>query len=183
MSKIQYRSVADLKKLPNNPRTIKDKQFEILCDSINDNPEFFEARPILLSDRTGELIIIGGNQRYVAAKHLGLKEVPTFLFQGLDEEKEKELIIRDNVQNGDWDFDLLANDWSVEELNLWGVNIPNYSTDINLDNFFEDINEDKVDNKKKIILEYTDEEYELVKEELGKHGKTPEAAVFNLLGL
>lgn len=121
---MQYRKLNELKKLPNNPRIIRDKQFKTLCDSIRDNPKYFEARPIILSDRTGEMVIIAGNQRYEAAKSLKLKEVPTFLIEGLDEAKEREIIIRDNISNGEFDFDLLANEWSDLPLVEWGVDLP-----------------------------------------------------------
>jgi len=121
---MQYRKLNELKKLPNNPRIIRDKQFKTLCDSIRDNPKYFEARPLILSDRTGELVIIAGNQRYEAAKSLKLKEVPTFLIEGLDEAKEREIIIRDNISNGEFDFDLLANEWSDLPLVEWGVDLP-----------------------------------------------------------
>ena len=118
---ITYRKLSDLKKLPNNPRTITKKDFERLKQSVKDNPDYFEARPIILSDRTGELVIIAGNQRFEAAKALGMEKVPTFLLSGLSEAKEREIIIRDNVANGDWDMDILANEWNIEELQDWGV--------------------------------------------------------------
>lgn len=121
---MQYRKLNELKKLPNNPRIIRDKQFKTLCDSIRDNPKYFEARPIILSDRTGEMVIIAGNQRYEAAKSLKLKEVPTFLIEGLDEAKEREIIIRDNISNGEFDWDILANEWSDLPLVEWGVDLP-----------------------------------------------------------
>ena len=121
---MQYRKLNELKKLPNNPRFIRDKQFKTLCDSIRDNPKYFEARPIILSNRTGEMVIIAGNQRYEAAKSLKLKEVPTFLIEGLDEAKEREIIIRDNISNGEFDFDELANSWSDLPLVEWGVDLP-----------------------------------------------------------
>jgi hypothetical protein len=121
---MQYRKLNELKKLPNNPRIIRDKQFKTLCDSIRDNPKYFEARPIILSNRTGEMVIIAGNQRYEAAKSLKLKEVPTFLIEGLDEAKEREITIRDNISNGEFDFDLLANEWSDLPLVEWGVDLP-----------------------------------------------------------
>jgi ParB-like chromosome segregation protein Spo0J len=105
---MQYRKLSELQKLPGNPRTIRDKQFKTLCDSIRDNPKYFEARPVILSDRTGSLVIIAGNQRYEAAKTLKLKEVPTFLIEGLSEEKEREIVIRDNISNGDFDFSILS---------------------------------------------------------------------------
>lgn len=120
---MQYHKLIDLKKLEGNPRIIKDKQFEILCKSIKDNPKYFEARPLILSDRTGELVIIAGNQRYEAAKAVNLKKVPTFLIEGLTEEKEREINIRDNVVNGEWDMDLLST-WDSLPLAEWGVDIP-----------------------------------------------------------
>jgi len=122
--KMQYRKLTEIKKLEGNPRIIRDKQFKTLCQSIKDNPKYFEARPVILSNRTGEMVIIAGNQRYEAAKSLKLKEVPTFLIEGLDEAKEREIIIRDNVSNGEFDWDCLANSWSDLPLVEWGVDLP-----------------------------------------------------------
>lgn len=118
---VEYRALKDLKELPGNPRTIKKDQFEKLKKSIKDNADYFEARPIILSDRTGELVILAGNQRYKAAKSLGLTEVPTILLPNLSEEREKEIIIRDNVEYGDWDWDALFNEWDTDKLQEWGV--------------------------------------------------------------
>lgn len=120
---IVYRKLTELKKLPNNPRTIKKDDMERLKQSIKDNPDYFEARPIILSNRTGDLVILAGNQRYEAAKALKMDEVPTFLLEGLTEAREREIIIRDNVSNGDWDMDALANEWDTQELTDWGVDI------------------------------------------------------------
>lgn len=122
--KVEYRPLESLKPLENNPRYIKEEDFERLCASVQNNPELFEAQPIILSDRTGELVIIAGNQRYRAAKEVGLKEVPTVLLTGLTEQKEKEIIIRTNITNGKWDYDRLANDnWNVDDLGDWGVDV------------------------------------------------------------
>lgn len=120
---IVYRKLTELKKLPNNPRTIKKDDMERLKKSIKDNPDYFEARPIILSNRTGDLVILAGNQRYEAAKALGIDEVPTFLLEGLTEAREREIIIRDNVSNGDWDMDALANEWDTQELTDWGLDL------------------------------------------------------------
>lgn len=120
---IIYRKLTELKKLPNNPRTIKKDDMERLKKSIKDNPDYFEARPIILSNRTGELVILAGNQRYEAAKYLKMEEVPTFLLEGLTEAREREIIIRDNVSNGDWDMDTLANEWDTQELTDWGLDL------------------------------------------------------------
>lgn len=122
MSKeVIYRKLSELKKLPNNPRTIKKDDMERLKKSIKDNPDYFEARPIILSNRTGDLVILAGNQRYEAAKALGMDKVPTFLLDGLTEAREREIIIRDNVSNGEWDMDALANEWDIDLLQEWGV--------------------------------------------------------------
>jgi len=123
VSMIIYRKLSDLKKLPNNPRVIKDDDFKRLCKSISDLPEYFEKRPLILSNRTGGLVVICGNQRYEAARHIKLKEVPTSLIENLTEEKEREIIIKDNVLNGSWEYEELANRWNASELIDWGVNL------------------------------------------------------------
>lgn len=125
---VEYRALKDLKELPGNPRTIKKDQFEKLKASIKANQDYFEARPIILSDRTGELVILAGNQRYKAAKALGMTEVPTILLPNLTEEREREIIIRDNVENGDWDWDALFNEWDEVKLDEWGVDVPRPKT-------------------------------------------------------
>ena len=118
-----YRKTEELVKLENNPRTITQEQLQKLKESIQSNPDYFEARPIILSDRTGELIIIAGNQRYEACLQLGIKEVPTVLIPNLTEDREREIIIRDNVNNGEWDMALLAT-WDSDLLTDWGLDLP-----------------------------------------------------------
>ena len=125
---VEYRKLSDLHELKGNPRTIKRDDFEKLKTSIRNNPDYFEARPLILSDRTGRLVVLAGNQRLKAAKALGIAEVPTVLLSGLSEEREKEIVIRDNVSNGDWDMDILANEWDESALKDWGVDI-NWDTD------------------------------------------------------
>lgn len=121
MTEIIYRKLTELKELPNNPRKITKEALETLKKSIKHNPDYFEARPIILSDRTGELVIIAGNQRYKAAKELGLNQVPTVTLKHLTEEREREIIIRDNVSNGDWDLEILQKDWDSVKLGDWGL--------------------------------------------------------------
>ena len=117
-----YRKLSDMKKFDGNPRKITQEQLETLKQSIERNKDYFEARPLILSNRTGELVVIAGNQRYEACKQLGIDECPTVLLEGLTEEREKEIIIRDNVSNGEWDEELLQ-DWDSELLNDWGVDV------------------------------------------------------------
>ncbi len=126
MLETKYRPLADLTLLADNPRQIQDADFKKLCTSIQAHPDYFEARPCILSDRTGELVIIAGNMRYRAAKQLGLAQIPMVLMPALTVEREREIVIRDNVSNGDWSWDDLANgDWpDAATLNEWGVNVP-----------------------------------------------------------
>lgn len=122
MEKIIHRAVSDLVPLQGNPRTISDVDFARLVESVK-KFGILEGRPLILSDRTGELVVIGGNQRLKAAKHLGIETVPTFLVSGLTEEDERELIIRDNVSNGDWNEAMLREDWNVADLADWGLDL------------------------------------------------------------
>lgn len=133
-----YRKIEDLKKLENNPRTITEEQLSKLKESIERNPDYFEARPLILSNRTGEFVIIAGNQRYDACMQLGMKEVPIVLIDGLTEEREREIIIRDNVNNGEWDNSILSS-WNIDELIDWGI-------DMNFD--IEEGNEESIYTKK-----------------------------------
>ena len=118
---VEYKSLDELCHLERNPRKISKDNMEKLVKSIKANPDYFEARPIICSDRTGKLVIIAGNQRLRAAKTAGLSEVPVVVLHGLSEEREREITIRDNVELGEWDLDLLESDWDAEDLQEWGV--------------------------------------------------------------
>lgn len=107
-----------------NPRKINKKNFERLKQSITDNPDFFEARPLLLNRVDGALKIIGGHQRLKAAKALGMYSVPAYVFDGLDEDKAKRFTILDNTNEGAWDWEKLKQ-FSVEiDLQDFNVSIP-----------------------------------------------------------
>lgn len=136
--KIEYRPVAEIHELEGNPRVIKKDQFEKLKTSIKNNPDYFEARPCILSNRTGVLVVIAGNQRLRASRELGMTEVPTILLEGLTEEREREIIVRDNVENGDWDYDILANEWEATDLEDWGVVGAFKSEPFDADSFFSE---------------------------------------------
>lgn len=128
VSKIEYRNISDLELLKNNPRKITKANFEKLVDSIRING-FWEHRAIPLSDRTGKLAVLAGHQRIRAAKRLKKKQVPTILYSGLTEEQEKEIILRDNVNNGEWDDNILKNDPFFSDLDLDFMGIPSFMND------------------------------------------------------
>lgn len=120
---IVYRELARLIPNPKNPRTATKEAIEKLAESIRENPKFFEARPILLSDRTGELVIIGGERRSQAAMLLNMDKVPTILLQGLTEAEEDEIMVRDNTHSGEWDngkIKALADQWGKDKITQWG---------------------------------------------------------------
>lgn len=159
-STVEYRLVENLNELERNPRQISKENFDILKKSIENNPDYFEARPVILSNRTGELVVIAGNQRLKAAKALGLTEVPTVLLEGLTEEREREIIIRDNVENGEWDFDVLADEWDIDELKGWGVETEAFS-DFDLDGVKDNSDRKPSDHADKIVCPNCGMEFEL----------------------
>ena len=112
--------ISQLKPNPNNPRFIKDEKFKKLVQSIKDFPEMLKIRPIVINL---EKIVLGGNMRLKAAVDAGLKEVPVVIAD-LSKEQEKEFIIKDNSGFGEWNFDMLANEWNVDDLNDWGLDFP-----------------------------------------------------------
>ncbi len=105
---------------PNNPRIIKDDKFKKLVQSIKDFPEMLNIRPIVVNQ---DMIILGGNMRYKACKEAGLKEVP-IIVTDLSEEKQREFLIKDNTSGGEWDWEVLANEWNAQELEEWGLDVP-----------------------------------------------------------
>ena len=118
--------LTDIKSNPNNPRIIKDDKFKKLVASIKEFPQMLSLRPIVVND---DMIVLGGNMRLKACKEAGLKEVPVIKASDLNEEQQKAFIIKDNVGYGEWDWDMLANEWDAEELVEWGLDIPNFLID------------------------------------------------------
>ena len=115
--------------LPNtdNPRFIKDYKFEKLVRSIKEFPQMLDLRPIVVNK---EMVVLGGNMRLKACVEAGIKEVPIIFADNLTPEQEKEFIIKDNSSFGEWDWDILANEWDVQDLEDWGLEIPNLDDEV-----------------------------------------------------
>jgi len=113
-------ATSKLKTNPNNPRSIRKDQLEKLVKSLREFPEMLEARPIVVDP---DFVVLGGNMRLKAAQEAGLKEVPVYI-ASWEEAKHKEFIIKDNLAFGEWDWDMLANEWDAEELGDWGLDVP-----------------------------------------------------------
>ena len=117
--------ISEVKLNPNNPRIIKDDKFKKLVQSIKDFPEMLNIRPIVVNK---DMIILGGNMRYKACKEAGLKEIP-IIITDLSEDKQREFLIKDNTSGGEWDWEVLANEWDSEELEAWGLDVPSFEVD------------------------------------------------------
>ena len=132
---MQKVKINTIKTNPKNPRLIKDDKFKKLVKSIQEFPQMLELRPIVVDENN---IILGGNMRYKACIEAGLKEVYILKAEDLTEEQKDEFIVKDNVGFGEWDWDILANEWDAEKLDEWGLNVPNYSLGLDVNNMTED---------------------------------------------
>ncbi len=109
----------------NNPRIIKDEKFAKLVKSIQDFPDMLNKRPLVCyTDTNGQFVVLGGNMRLKAAKECKLKEIPIILADEWTAEQRAEFLIKDNVGFGEWDWDQLANEWDVQQLEDWGLDVP-----------------------------------------------------------
>jgi len=114
-------NIAKVKENPSNPRFIKDGKFKKLVQSIKAFPEMLEKRPIVVDE---DMVVLGGNMRLKACKSAGLFEVWVDIAQGWSQEQKDEFIIKDNVGFGEWDWDILANEWNTNVLSDWGLDLP-----------------------------------------------------------
>lgn len=119
-------SIKNIKPNPNNPRVIKDEKFAKLVQSLKELPEMATVRPIVVNS---DMIVLGGNMRLKAMKEAGWKEVPVEIVDW-DEDKQRQFIIKDNVGFGEWDWEMLANEWDAEQLEKWGLDIPTFEEEV-----------------------------------------------------
>ena len=118
--KTELVKINEIKNNPNNPRILKDDKFKKLVKSIQEFPEMLKLRPIVVND---DMVILWGNMRLKACKEAKLKEIPIIKASELTEEQQKEFIIKDNSSFWEWDFEMLANEWDIEQLNDWWLDI------------------------------------------------------------
>ena len=123
--------ISKVKSNPDNPRLIKDIKFKKLVNSIKEFPKMLELRPIVVND---DMIVLGGNMRLKACKEAGLKEVYVVKASELSAREQREFTIKDNVGFGEWDWDMLANEWGNKELNDWGLDVWQPDNDVSNNN-------------------------------------------------
>jgi len=117
--------ISEVKPNPKNPRIIKDGKFQKLVKSIQEFPDMLNKRPIIVfTDVDGKYCVLGGNMRLKALNELKFKEIPIIVADEWTEEQKNEFLIKDNVGFGEWDWDSLANEWDVEKLDDWGLDLP-----------------------------------------------------------
>ena len=168
---IEKKKIADLIPAPYNPRQSTAKQEQHLKESLE---KFGLVEPIIFNKQTG--YIVGGHFRVRELKKLGIKEIECVIVD-LNEADEKELNIRLNANTGGWDWDTLANDWDVVDLEAWGLEIPFYDEEVKQE-------ESKEEEEMNVIeLKFYNEDYKIVKEKLNSISMSPEIAVLKLLGV
>jgi len=125
--KIVKVKISEVKLNESNPRFIKDDKFKKLVKSIKDLPQMLDIRPIVVNK---DMMVLGGNMRLKACVEAGLVEVPIIIADNLTKEQEKEFLIKDNVGFGDWDWDIIANEFNDEQVIEWGLDIPQFSQNV-----------------------------------------------------
>jgi len=168
----------------NNPRFIKDHKFKKLVKSIQEFPEMLKLRPIVVNK---DMVVLGGNMRLKACKEAGLKEVYILKADELTEQQQREFIVKDNVGFGEWDWDILANEWDNQQLKQWGMDVwqpeeeVDYSAleDLDLDETIED---KEAGVKRAIMIEFDPKHYDQANElitQARKDGKNVGLIVLN----
>jgi ParB-like chromosome segregation protein Spo0J len=162
---VQLINISELTVNPNNPRIIKDEKFDKLVQSIKEFPDMLKYRPIVVDENN---VILGGNMRFKACKAAKLKQVPIMKASELTEAQKREFIIKDNVSGGEWDWAVLQNEWDTEQLDAWGVDIPDFEDNMTNNEDYEGLDQlsklDKFMNAelKRMFLVYENQTFEKV---------------------
>ena len=113
--------IAEIIPNPDNPRFINETNFEKLKKSVTDFKVMLKLRPIVVDENN---MILGGNMRYKALEATGAKKASVIKAEGLTKREKEEFIIKDNIESGQWDWDIIANEWEEEKLLDWGLDLP-----------------------------------------------------------
>jgi len=163
--------IRQIRQNPDNPRVIKDNKFQKLVKSITELPQMLELRPIVVNR---DMIVLGGNMRLKACEAAGLTEVPVVFADNLTPEQEREFIVKDNSSFGEWDWDLLANEWDVDQLQDWGIDIGGFDLSPNeFDESFELPDGDKSPFQQ-MTFTMADEQQTIIKNAIDDIKKTEE---------
>ena len=172
--------------LHKNPRQIRDHRYEKLKKSIEDAPEMLQLRELLVYPHGGKYVIIGGNMRYRACKELGYKELPCKVLDAeTPVEKLRQYAIKDNENFGEYDWDLVANEWDTAELEDWGVELPtDWGAELEgeeINNSNKEIEDAEIGDKVEIKFQFSIEEWQFINAKLQKVNANKEMALLKIL--
>ncbi len=132
LHQIEYIPISDLTLIDRNPRKLTDSQYKKLLKSLEEDHTFLDCRPILCHRHGPTTTVYAGNQRVLAAKKLGWKQVPCIIDFNLDPEIIAQRIIKDNQHYGEWDYDILSSDYEIDQLLDAGFTESTLGLDISL---------------------------------------------------
>ena len=172
--------------LPKNPRQIRDHRYEKLKKSITDAPEMLQLRELLVYPHGGKFVIIGGNMRYRACKEIGYKELPCKVLDAeTPVEKLRQYAIKDNENFGEYDWDVVANEWDTAELEDWGVELPtDWGVELEgeeINNSNKEIEDAEIGDKVEIKFQFSIEEWQFINAKLQKVNANKEMALLKIL--
>lgn len=146
--------------VPKNPRKWSEKDLLNLAESIKENEELLEMRPLIVTDYKGFFVVLGGNMRLAAMQRIGKDVAPCYVISDCSVDKLKEIVIKDNGSFGEWDVDMLANEWDELPLSKWGVDVSGVEVELDYDNTEFNINDftDLVE----LRMRYNDEDFNKV---------------------
>ena len=111
--------------VPKNPRLIRDERFKQLCKSLQED-DLTGVEPCKVVPFGNMYVVLGGNMRYRALKEIGAKDVSCIVVpEGTPAKVLRKIVQIDNSQFGEYDWDLIANEWDEVELADWGLELPN----------------------------------------------------------
>ena len=176
-------NINEVKPNPKNPRIIKDVKFNKLVTSIKEFPDMLNKRPLIVfTDVDNKYVVLGGNMRLKACKEIGLKEIPIIVADEWTEEQKNEFLIKDNVGFGEWDWDSLANEWDVEKLDDWALDLPGF--DLNADELGTDFSLPEGDKApfQQMTFTLADEQAEQIKNAIADIKETEDYKYAETLG-
>ena len=166
-------NISEVKTNKDNPRFIKDEKFNKLVKSIKEFPEMLKLRPIVVNS---DMVVLGGNMRLKACKEAGLKEVHILKADDLTEAQQREFIVKDNVGFGEWNWDILANEWNTQQIGDWGLEVWQPEEDVDY-SVLEDLDLDETIEgkeagvKRALMIEFDAKDYEQANELISKSRK------------
>jgi len=173
LSKINLNN-GQLEGVPKNPRFIKDDKFERLKKSIQEDPEMIELRELIVVPHEDKYVCIAGNMRLRALRELGYKEAPCKVID-YDDKKLRAIATKDNIPYGEWDWDIIANNWDTTEFNEWGLDLQDWHniSEEDLDDEFT-LPEGERDPFKQMTITLADEQAEFIENAISDIKKTEE---------